>query len=101
MNKHIDASHPFYSNLLYYYSFEENSGAECMNEVNPSLPAYLMGMPSRRKYDATELSQWNQLTTSRPKSIFVRGNYTSHYDTLVITDSLLQEELSLIYYQVN
>ena len=101
MNKHIDASHPFYSNLLYYYSFEENSGAECMNEVNPSLPAYLMGMPSRRKYDATELSQVNQLTTSRPKPIFVRGNYTSHYDTLVVNDSLLQEELSLIYYQVN
>jgi len=101
MNKHITASHPSYANLLYYFSFEENGGTECVNEANASLPAHLMGMPTRRKYDATELSQVSLITMSRPQTTFVRGNYTSHFDTLVVTDSLMHEEVSLIYYQVN
>lgn len=101
MNKHIDNSHPFYANLLYYFSFEENGGTECINEVNATLPAHLFGMPARRMYDATELNQIGSITTLRPKTIFVRGNYTSHFDTLQVADSLMHEETSLYFYQVN
>lgn len=101
MNKYIDASHTSYGNLLYYFSFEENGGNICQNEVNASLPAYLMGMPTRKKYDGTELSQINQVTTHRPKTVFVRGNYTSHLDTLVVTETIPQEETSIAFYQVN
>lgn len=101
MNKHIDGTHPFYSNLLYYFSFEENGGDEYLNEVNGSLSAYGVGMPMRRNYDATELLQVKSIVTERPKTTFVRGSYTSHYDTLTVTDSLMHEENSLHFYQVN
>lgn len=101
MNKSIDPSHPNYSNLLYYFSFEENGGSYCENKINPAVSAYGLGMPVRREYLPSEIIQVKSTTTIRPKITFVRGDYDSHLDSITILDSLEHEVTSLVFYQVN
>lgn len=101
MNQKITSSHPDYANLLYYYRFEESSGPICMNEVNGQMPATLVGMGQRKEYNAYELKEMDTILAIRPNITFVRGSYTSHFDSTLVSDSLLQPETSLWFYNVN
>lgn len=101
MNQKITPAHPDYANLLYYYRFEENAGAVATNEVNAQMPATLVGMGQRMQYNAWELKEIDTILMVRPNVTFVRGSYTSHLDSVLVTDSMPQPEISLWFYNVN
>ena len=81
MNKTIDSSHPFYSNLQAAYNFDEESGVIANDYSGNARNGTLLGLPKWENADLS-LRGFDLTTTSnRPKFTFYKGTYNSHLDS--------------------
>lgn len=86
MNKPLDATHPFYTNLLGYYPMNEGSGLNLTDVKNNLISS---GVNLQWTYDrGANLTRSFNETTVRPNLVFLRGTYASTTNTLIVKDSL-------------
>lgn len=86
MNRNIDASHPFYSNLVAYYKMTEGSG---LTITDAKFALTSTGLNLQWTYDrGDKLTRMFNETTLRPNVVFVRGTYTQSTNTVTVRDSI-------------
>jgi hypothetical protein len=98
MNKQIDASHPYYSNLVAYYKFDEGTGLAVADSKN-SLT--VNGYNLQWSYDrGNALTRSFSETGVRPKITFVRGNYNLTTATVTVKDSVQRNPNIVTQYSI-
>ncbi len=98
MNKDIDATHPFYSNLQYYYQFNSNSGTTAFDSSPNQYHASLFGVPQSILNKGFMLHRNFMATTIRPQVVFEQGTYISHLDSVLRVDSSKSDPITVIIY---
>jgi hypothetical protein len=98
MNKKLDATHPFYSNLLGYYRMTEGTGLTITDSKN-SLTA--TGVNLQWTYDrGNNLNRSFIETNIRPNLVFVRGTYAITTNTLIVKDSIARNPNVVLQYSI-
>ncbi len=85
MFKKIDSSHPNFSNLKAYYSFDENNLFSTYDEITAQ-NVTLNGIPQRMNYNNERFTNFT-VTTKRPNIIFNRNNSTFTSENQIVVDS--------------
>lgn len=98
MNKSIDATHPYYTNLLYYYKFDDNSITTTTDALPGNNNATLFGHPQSVINDGASLHLNFTGTTMRPQVVFEQGTYNSHLDSVLMVDSTLSDAVTIVAY---
>jgi len=96
MNKDVDPSHPNYANLQAYYKFDDMTGAIATDVSGNGHNGVLNGMPSWNYLKGGELHRNLTATNERPNIIFTQGVYTSHIDSTLVLDSVINPQISII-----
>ena len=88
MNVPINATHPFYSNLIAYYKMAEGNGLN-INETKNNLQS--TGINLKWTYDrGSNLTRMFNETNIKPNIRFLRGSYSSTTNTVIVKDSVLR-----------
>ena len=86
MRKPYTASHPFYSNLLGYYTMNEGAGLNILDSKNNLTST---GVNLQWTYDrGNKLNRTFFESTLRPNVVFLRGVYNITTNTVIVTDSV-------------
>lgn len=96
MNKDIDASHPYYSNLQAYYKFDEGTGQTTADASGHNLTAQLLGLPEWHSLYHGDNVRNLQNTQVRPYMIWDQGVYHSHIDSVLVIDTIENAQVSII-----
>jgi hypothetical protein len=89
MNKPIDNTHPFYSNLLGYYKMGEGNG-QTLNDSKFS--ATSNGTNLQWSYErGDKLNRMFYETNIRPNVSFFRGTYSLSTNTVTVRDSIVRQ----------
>lgn len=98
MYQDLNASHPNYGNLQAYYPFDDMSGASSTDLSVNSNTGSLIGMPQWKYIKGCDLYRNMNVVMERPNVIFTQGVYTSHLDSILVTDSVMNSPISIIQY---
>lgn len=98
MNKDVDASHPYYSNLIAYYKFDQETGIIANDNSSFSINASIFGLPERKTLVGSENFRNLVGSNERPNITFVQGNYITHKDSVLNIDSTMNSPLSIFVY---
>lgn len=84
MNKDLDASHPFWSNLQVYYQFNESDGEMVLDASGNDRNAWIHGNAARVAYKGNEL--WRNASYGNQKPILkvFFGDYVLHQEIEVV-----------------
>jgi len=86
MNKPLNATHPFYVNLVGYYKLDEGTGLLVADSKNILTSA---GVNLQWTYDrGNDLTRMFLETNLRPNLVFLKGTYGITSSTLVVKDSV-------------
>lgn len=99
MNKSIDATHPFYSNLVAYYKMNEGTGLN-INDTKNSLVS--TGVNLQWTYDrGNNLKRSFSETTLRPNIVFLKGTYALTTTTVITKDSVARNPNVVQQYSIS
>jgi hypothetical protein len=98
MYKRIDASHPNYSNLLFYYPFDESSNTIVADASPNNFDGTLTGIPGSSVIDGVAEFKDFENTNERPQIVFGQGVYISTIDSSLVIDSTENAAVSVIIY---
>ena len=96
MHKSIDASHPNYNNLLAAYNFDDVSGIEADDYSVLGTTSQLLGLPEWQDIEGADLFMNVQQSTFRPQFIFAQGSYVTHLDSILYTDTIYGNAVSIV-----
>lgn len=94
--KDLDAAHPNAANLLLYYNFNDGDGLTEPDLVNDNDLALIGAVERLMKAD--ELNRNADMSTARPVVRFDQGVYTSHIDSVLVLDEVINDPIALIFY---
>lgn len=97
-DRSIDPTHPDYTNLKAYYTFDEGTGFEANDLSGNGHTGSLVGIPDWMRLEAADLRLDLTESTIRPNIIWEQGVFTSSLNTLVALDSLINTPLQVILY---
>ncbi len=98
MNKPIDASHPYYSNLLAYYKMDEGSGTTISDSKNSVTSP---GTNISWTYDrGNKLTRMFYETNIKPNVVFLRGSYSITTNTVTVKDSLARSASTIQQFSI-
>lgn len=97
MKTKIDASNPYYNNLVAYYNFNDGNylTAADGSPIAHSPATFQVGADNPLKA-ASEVNFGFTETTLRPNVIFEKGVYTSHLDSSLVVDSVMLPPVQVI-----
>ncbi|MCX6291805.1 MAG: peptide-N-glycosidase F-related protein [Bacteroidetes bacterium] len=98
MNKKMDSSHPYYSNLLLYYTCDNNSLTAASDSAPGNNNGLLFGVPVSSLYTPTSVFKDLMNTDERPDVIFEQGIYFSHVDSVMLVDSTVNAPVTMVYF---
>jgi hypothetical protein len=98
MNKHIDASHPNYNNLALYYHFDDGNYTTAIDAAPGGHPPATFISVDNPLRDASELITNFSKTTLRPNIKFEQGVFTSHLDSILVIDSIVNAPIQIVTY---
>ena len=96
MNKTVDSTHPFYSNLQAAYNFNEEAGFIASDYSGNNRNGILLGLPKWEDADLTLRAFALTTTTNRPKFTFYKGTYLSNLDSTLFTDTNYYSPVSIV-----
>jgi len=96
----ITPSHPDYAFLQAYLQFNETSGTVIVDSSPNANNAEIVN-PTRRSHTGASLFRNFTASTSRPKTTFVTGEYTTSVLSIPTLDSLIVPATSVVSYQVD
>ncbi|HYG49535.1 MAG TPA: peptide-N-glycosidase F-related protein [Flavobacteriales bacterium] len=98
MRKTIDATHPYYSNLVAYYHFDEGNFTTASDAAPGAHPdATFIGTGNPLK-NAADLQYGFFETVNRPNIIFEQGVFTTAIDSVLVIDSTMNAPLTVFIY---
>ena len=100
MNISIDNSHPYASNLVASFSFNEGQGYTAHDNSTTHSNAMLMGAPKWGTIAGSALWKDAQNSDMLPDIVFLQGDYLSHTDTIVYSETVYQTPMSIVEYMV-
>lgn len=98
MNKSINASHPYYSNLVSYFKFDEGTGLTVNDSKN--------SLTSTGSYFTWSFDRGNKLNrmfneaTVKPTITFLRGTYSLTTNTVSVKDSIIRNPTVIQQYSI-
>jgi hypothetical protein len=98
MHHCIDASNPYYNNLVLYYKFNDGNfqtASDSAPSANPD--AMLMSIDNPLKSAVDYIYDFTQ-TTLRPNVVFEQGTFLSHTDSVFVLDSTMNVPMQIITY---
>ena len=98
MYKDINATHPNYTNLQAYYQFEDMTGQTLTDLSVNGNNGSLLGLPQWKYIKGCDLYRNMVAVAERPNIIFTQGVYTTHIDSILIIDSVMNSPVSIIQY---
>ena len=100
MYKHIDASHPDYSHLKVYYTFDENQDVNTTVYDNSSngKDGVVFGVPESQVYTGSEVFKNFYETNERPQIVFGQGVYNASVDSMLVIDSTETTPVSVVLF---
>jgi hypothetical protein len=98
MTKDLAPSHPFWTNLQVYYSFNEEDGEMVMDASGNGHHAWIHGNADRISYAAHERFRNAEIHSNRPIIRFMKGDYLSHIDTLQTSVQTTVPPVSIVEY---
>ncbi len=98
MYKDLDALHPFYSNLLCYYKFNDHNGVTFMDSSSGNYTATIMGQIDNNLIPAQTLFRNYTKLYERPNIIFNEDVFTSHIDTVIEIDTVENTSIAVVIY---
>lgn len=99
-NKNVSPSHPNYANLIAYYKFddEQNIGVDSgLNNFNSSSNGFQVW----ENFKGSTLFKNLTVGSERPNLVFTQGNYISHIDSILITDTIQNPQATIIEYNTS
>lgn len=100
MDRDVDATHPDYANLLYYYQFNEDpSSFTAVNTVNSALNGAMIGAPGHRYSNSSTLGA-GVVGQVRPNITFVQGSYDTQLDSNMVDLLVPQAGKTKVDFQV-
>ncbi|MCE3226564.1 MAG: hypothetical protein K0S32_1115 [Bacteroidetes bacterium] len=98
INKPIDNTHPFYSNLLAYYKMSEGTGS-VINDSKNALTS--TGVNVQWTYDpGHKLTRSFYETNTRPNIVFFNGTYATTNTTVTVKDSVARNPEIVTQYSI-
>ncbi len=98
MYKDIDALHPFYTNLLCYYNFNQNTYNSFTDGSAGNHTATIMGSLDNNFIPAQTLFRNYLKLYERPSIIFEQGIFNFHLDTVVVIDTFQNAPFTIVMY---
>lgn len=98
MNKDVTPAHPNYSDLLLYHKYNEASGNLAADASPNNNDGTNFGMAAPTPLGGPDLFRNFTNTTSRPQVRFIQGTYTTHLDSTLVTDSVMNAPVSITYF---
>ena len=96
MYKDIDPSHPNYGDLQAYYTFDDMTGTTLTDDSPNGNDGTLMGLPSWYQIKGADLYRKLAAAPERPNVTFTQGNYATHLDSVLVTDSVMNSPVSIV-----
>ncbi len=96
MYKDVTASHPNYPNLQAYYKFDDMTGKKSVDSSPNGHDGELIGMPSWKYIEGCDLYRNMTPVMERPNITFSQGVYTTTLDSVLVLDSVLNPQISII-----
>ena len=96
MNKTLNNSHPYNGNLMAAYDFNDLSGLMATDYSGNGNSAQLLGLPEWIRQNSGDVFIDVIQTTKRPVIQFTQGSYLTHLDSVIVTDTLLGNPISII-----
>lgn len=99
MNKTPDATHPYFEDLKVYYNF--NTTNEVIDHSTSGLNGIPFGAVEFKLHHANSLVKNPIQLEYRPKVTFTSGDYQSQTDSLLIEEAVLQQPVSVVFYEAD
>ena len=96
MHRTVDATHPEISHLKAAYDFNELTGLTASDYSGNGHTSQLMGLPEWIRQNGSDVFINIDQTSFRPVIEFTQGNYQTHLDSTLITDSLYWNPISIV-----
>ena len=87
MTTSITPAHPNYSDLVVNYNFDD--GYNFADQGPNGMHAYAFGAPEVVTQSSTDVMFNSTSGTTRPNTLFIQGDYVSHLDSVLVTDSVM------------
>ena len=97
MYKDLDANHPYHSNLLVYYHFNDNDGFTVEDASGNNFDGSIIGA-QLPLYDAADLFRNIQNINRRAQIKLEQGVYNSHIDSMLVFDTTWINPISLVLF---
>jgi hypothetical protein len=98
MYKDLNATHPDYSNLQAYYPFDGMNGINAADASANTHTGDLVGMPAWEYVKGWDLYRNMNAVMERPNVVFTQGIYTTHLDSILVLDSVMNSPVSITQY---
>jgi len=99
MNKSVDASHPYYQNMVAYYKFDEGNGFTVTDEITGDV-GYLRGYPEWKDFNGFERVLNFTQQNFRPQMMFESGVYDpAAMDSLFMVDTIAKGPLMVTLFE--
>ncbi|MBL7942615.1 MAG: LamG domain-containing protein, partial [Flavobacteriales bacterium] len=95
MNRDLDASMPYWDNLLVYYQFNENDGESIVDASGNGFHGQMHGNAGHKWHDQHTLWRNLQFSNQRPAIIVGKGDYESEITTSFATYNEIEPLISL------
>ena len=99
-NKKLSKTHPEYSNILAYYSFDNNDGTTADDEASGEYPGRLIGCPSWVNQSPMTLKCNIEQMKFVPIMKFYRGDYKTHTEAEIVEKTVDNPPISIVKYRV-
>lgn len=101
MTRRIDESHPAYSNLRVYYTFNNNNAQLITDHSGNDFHGYVVGQADRRLHPASGLFLREAASSFRPAIALHSGDYTPVTVEASYDEPVVAPASSLVTYQIN
>jgi hypothetical protein len=98
MYKDLNSSHPFNSNLLLNFKFNDNSLTMAADSSGNNKNGMLTGPPVYIKTSGKDLFKNFISGNLRPNIVFEQGDFVSHIDTLITVDSAQMQPFQIVFF---
>lgn len=101
MHRKVDASHPFASDLLYTFHFDEElDDFSAINSADPDAGGLLMGTIQRHRQPAADIGTTANGTTVRPDLTFGSGQYVTEENTALYESAVIHPGSAQEFFEV-
>ncbi len=98
MHKDVDGTHPDFSELSFYYHFNETSGTTAMDAIGNGFDGELAGLPASETVAGADIFRNLTSTQQRPYLVVLQSEYISSVDSVLVIDTVETEMYQLLVY---